>query len=59
MIAVVSPWLFNLYVDKAMKEVKVGMGRMGFGFSKKKRGWGLPELLYEDGVTKNSRTRKL
>ena len=24
-----SPWLFNIYMDASMKEVKIGMGRRG------------------------------
>ena len=27
-VCVVSPWLFNVYMDTVMKEVKMGMGRM-------------------------------
>ena len=26
---IMSPWLFNVYMDRAMKEVKMGMGNMG------------------------------
>ena len=26
---IMSPWLFNIYVDAMMKEVKMGMGRRG------------------------------
>ena len=29
---IVSPWLFNLYMDAVMKEVKMGMGRRGVRF---------------------------
>ena len=25
---IMSPWLFNVYMDPMMKEVKMGMGRM-------------------------------
>ena len=27
-----SPWLFNVYIDGVMKEVKMGMGRRGASF---------------------------
>ena len=36
-----SPWLFNVYIDGVMKEVKMGMGR---------RGLSLPGLLYADDL---------
>ena len=26
---IMSPWLFNVYMDEVMKEVKMGMGRKG------------------------------
>ena len=29
---VTSPWLFNVYMDEVMKEVKMGMGRRGVRF---------------------------
>ena len=29
---IISPWLFNVYIDGVMKEVKVGMGRRGVSF---------------------------
>ena len=27
-----SPWLFNVYMDRVMKEVKMGTGRRGVRF---------------------------
>ena len=36
-----SPWIFNVYMDSVMKEVKMGMGRRGE--------CRLPGLLYADG----------
>ena len=41
-----SPWLFNVYVDGVMKEVKMGMGRRGVRFLEKGREWRLLDLLY-------------
>ena len=38
---IISPWLFNVYIDAVMKEVKIGMGR---------RGVRLPGLLYADDL---------
>ena len=29
---IMSPWLFNVYMDGVMKEVKMGMGRRGGSF---------------------------
>ena len=29
---IMSPWLFNVYMDGVMKEVKMGMGRRGVIF---------------------------
>ena len=35
---IMSPWLFNLYMDTVMNEVKMGMrGRMGVRFLEKRR----------------------
>ena len=34
---IVSPWLFNVYMDVVIKEVKVGMGRMGVRFREERR----------------------
>ena len=42
-----SPWLFNVYMDAMMKEVKMGMGRRGVRFQEEEgREWRLPGLLY-------------
>ena len=40
------PWLFNVYIDAVMKEVKMGMGRRGVRFQEEGREWRLPGLLY-------------
>ena len=45
-----SPWLFNLYMDGVMKEVKVGMGKRGMKFLEDGREWILPDLLYDDDL---------
>ena len=31
-VCIMSPWLFNVYMDPVMKEVKMGMGRKGVRF---------------------------
>ena len=43
-----SPWLFNVYMDAVMKEVKMGIGRRGVRFLEDGREWILPDLLYVD-----------
>ena len=43
---IMSPWLFNIYMDGMMKEVKMGMGRWGVSFLEDVREWRLPGLLY-------------
>ena len=42
---IVSPWLFNLYMDGVMKEVKMWMGMRGVSFLEDGREWRLPGLL--------------
>ena len=37
---IMSPWLFIVYMDGVMKEVKMGMGRMG------EKGYFLASLLF-------------
>ena len=36
---IMSPWLFNVYMDAVMKEVKMGMGRRGVRFQDEGREW--------------------
>ena len=44
-----SPWpLFNMYMDSAMRKVKLRMGKMEVRFSEKGREWRLPNFLYID-----------
>ena len=45
-----SPWLFNVYMDRVMKELKMGMGRRGMRFQEEVREWRLPSLLYAGGL---------
>ena len=45
---IMSPWLFNVYMDAFMKEVKMGMVRRGVRFLKVGKEWRLPVLLYAD-----------
>ena len=45
---ITSPWLFNVYMDAVMKEVKMGMGRRGVRFQEEGREWRLPGLLYAE-----------
>ena len=41
---IMSPWLFNVYMDGVVKEVKMGMERRGVSFLDG-REWRLPGLL--------------
>ena len=45
---IMSHWLLNIYIDGVMKEVKMGMGRMGVRLLGDGREWRLPGLLYVD-----------
>ena len=47
---IMSPWLFNVYADGVMKEVKMEMGRRGVSFLEDGREWRLSSLLYADDV---------
>ena len=47
---VISSWFFNVYMDAVMKEVKMGMGRMGMRFQEEGREWRLTGLLYADDL---------
>ena len=44
------PWLFNIYMDAVMKEVKMGIGRREVRFQEEGREWRLPGLLYADDL---------
>ena len=43
-------WLFNVYMDAVIKEVKMGMGRRGVKFQEEGREWRLPGLMYADDL---------
>ena len=45
-----SSWLFNVYMDTVMKEVKMGVGRRGVRFRKEGREWRLPDPLHVDDL---------
>ena len=47
---IISPWLFNVYMDVVMKEYKTGMGRGGVRLPKEGRGQRLLGLLYADDL---------
>ena len=47
---VMSPWLFNVYMDAVMKVVKIEMGRRGVRFQEEGREGRLTGLLYADGL---------
>ena len=45
-----SPWLFNVYMNAVMKEVKMGMARSRVIFQENGREWILAGLLYTDDL---------
>ena len=45
-----SPWVFNVYMDAVMKEVKMGMGGRGMRFMEEGKEWRLSGLLYADDL---------
>ena len=47
-VCITSPWLFNVYMNAVMKEVKMLLGQMGVRFLEEGRECGLPDLLYAD-----------
>ena len=49
-VHIMSPWLFNVYMDAVMNELKMGMGRRGVRFQKDRREWRVPGLLYADDL---------
>ena len=47
---IMSPWLFNVYMDTLMKELKIGIGRRLVRIQEEGREWRLPGLLYADDL---------
>ena len=43
-----SPWICNVKRDKVVKELKMGMRRMGVRFSEEEGEWSLPDILSVD-----------
>ena len=43
---IMSTWIFIVYMDPVMKEVKMGMVRRGVRFLEEGRAWRLSGLLY-------------
>ena len=43
---IMSPWLFNVYMNAVLKEAKMGMGRMGVRFMEEGGEGRLPDLYY-------------
>ena len=55
---IMSPLLFNIYMDAVMKEVKMGMGRRGVRFQEEGRKWRLPGLLCANDLVLYSDSEK-
>ena len=49
-VFIMSPWLFNVYMEIVMKEVKMWKGRREVKFQEERREWRLPGLLYTDDL---------
>ena len=47
---IMSPWLFNAFMDTVVKEVKMVMGRRGVRFLEEEGEWKLPDLWYADDL---------
>ena len=45
-----SPWLFNVYMDAVMKEVKMRIERREMTFLEERISLRLPDLLYADDM---------
>src|SRR5678815_5371946 len=45
-----SPWLFNLYMDRVMKELEMGVAGKGVRMMENGREWRVPYLLYADDL---------
>ena len=43
-----SPWIFNVYMDAVMKEVKMGMRKRGMRCQEKGKEWRLSGIMYAD-----------
>src|SRR5678816_4399669 len=47
---VMSPWLFNLYMDRVMKELEMGVAGNGVRMMENGGEWRVPYLLYADDL---------
>ena len=47
---ILSPWLFNVYINAVMKELKMSIGRRGVRFQEEGKEWRLPGLLCADDL---------
>ena len=53
-----TPWLFNVYIELVMKELKMGMGKMRVRFSEEGREWKLLGFLFVDDLYLCGETEK-
>ena len=49
-VGIMFSWLFNVYMDAVMMEVKIGMGRKGVRFEEEGKEWRLSGLLYANDL---------
>ncbi len=45
---VMSPWLFNIFMDGCMREVKAKVGKLGAGLKMNGMGWSVTACLFAD-----------
>ena len=55
---IMSSWLFDVYMDAVMREVKMEIGRMGLRFLEEGSEWRLPRILYTDDLILCSKSEK-
>ena len=49
-VCIMSPWLFNVYLNTLMKKLNIGMWRRGVRFQEEGSEWRLTGLLYADDL---------
>ena len=55
---IMFPWVFNVYMDAVIREVKMGMGRRGVRFLEGGIEWRLRDLLHADDLVLCGKSRK-
>ncbi len=45
---IMSPWLFDIFMDGCMRDVKVKVGKIGAGLKMNGMGWSVTACLFAD-----------